>query len=304
LDSVDRKLLWELDANCRISYEKLGQKINLSANASRKRLENLIEAGVIVRFMVIPHNAVLDAEFISILVYTDGTEIQDDLIHRIGNHPVVHHVSPLVTTEGGTYHLFGQYTSIEMLSELGQFLKELDAVTEVKQYPVLFPRGGKIQLTKMQLKVLACLIDNPRMSISEIAQCSKLNARMVRRVLDKLQEERAVRFTVRWDINAGDNTSFWILIRWNQKKMTHEEIVKTLESEFPEDYWTSFVVATEPIVSGRFVVANLRRAHQIIGKVKEMPSVESTQNFVCYSSFDFPWLGETLLQDMISRMEL
>ncbi len=107
MDSIDRKILWELDTNCRISYEKLGQKLNLSANATRKRLENLIEDGVIVRFMVIPHNAVLDAEFISILVYTDGTEIQDDLIQRIGNHPVVHHVSPLVTTEGGTYHLFG-----------------------------------------------------------------------------------------------------------------------------------------------------------------------------------------------------
>jgi len=302
LDAVDRKILWELDANCRLSYEKLGQKLNLSANAARKRLENLIRDGVIVRFMVIPHNAVIDAEFISILVHTDGIEIQNEFIQRIGNHPVVHHVSPLVTTEGGTYHLFGQYSSIDMLSELGQFLKELDNVTEVKQYPVLFPKGGKIELTKIQLKVLACLIDNPRMSISEIAQCSKLSARMVRRVLNKLQEERAVRFTVRWDINAGDNTSFWILIRWNQKKMTHEEFVKTLESEFPDDYWTSFIVATEPIVFGRFVVGNLRRAHEIIGKVKEMPSVESTQNFVCYSSFDFPWLGETLLQEMISNL--
>jgi DNA-binding Lrp family transcriptional regulator len=253
--------------------------------------------------MVIPHNAVLDAEFISILVYTDGTEIQDDLIQRIGNHPVIHHVSPLVTPEGGTYHLFGQYSSIDMLSELGQFLKELENVTEVKQYPVLFPKGGKIELTKIQLRVLACLIDNPRMSISEIAQCSKLTARMVRRVLNQLQDERAVRFTVRWDINAGDNTSFWILVRWDQKKMTHEEYVKALESEFPDDYWTSFIVATEPIIFARFVVGNLRRAYQIIGKVKEMPSVESTQNFVCYSSSDFPWLGEALLQEMISNLE-
>ena len=304
LDSVDRKLLWELDANCRISYKKLGEKLNLTANAIRKRIENLIRTGVIVRFMVVPHNAVIDAEFISILVHTDGIENQDEFIQRIGNHPVIHHASPLVTTEGGTYHLFGQYTSIDMLSELGQYLKELDNVTEVKQYPVLFPKGRKIELTKTQLRVLACLMDNPRMSISEVAQCSKIKARTVRRVVNTLQEEHVVRFTVRWDINAGDNTSFWILIHWNQKKMTHEEFVKTLESEFPEDYWTSFVVATEPIIFGRFVVSNLQRAHKVIGKVKEMSSVESTQNYVCYSSFDFQWLGETMLQDMISRMEL
>ena len=303
LDSLDRKILWELDANCRISYEKLSQKLNLSANAARKRLEKLIEDGVILRFMVIPQNAVLDADFISILVYTDGTENQDDLIQRIGSHPVVHHVSPLVSTEGGTYHLFGQYSGIDMLSELGQFLKEIENVTEVKLYPVLFPKGGKIELTKIQLRILACLIDNPRMSISEIAQCSNLSARMVRRVLNKFQDERAIRFTVRWDINAGDNTSFWILISWDQKKMTHEELANALESEFPDDYWTSFVVATEPIVFARFVVANLRRANQIIGRVKEMDSVESTHNFVCYSSSDFPWLGETWLKEMISKID-
>lgn len=303
LDSVDRKLLWELDANCRISYKKLGIKLNLTANAVRKRLENLIKIGVIVRFMVVPHNAVIDTEFISILVHTDGTENQEEFVQRIGKHPVIHHVSPLVTIEGGSYHLFGQYSYLDMLSELRQHLKELDNVTEVKQYPVLFPKGRKIELTKTQLKVLACLIDNPRMPISEIAQCSNIKARTVRRVLNKLQEEQAVRFTVRWDINAGDNTSFWILVGWNQRKMTHEELVKTLEDMFPEDYWTSFVVATEPVIFTRFVVSNLQRAHQVIGKVKEMPFVESTKNYVCFSSFDFPWFGEALLQEMISRLE-
>lgn len=299
MDSVDRKILWELDADCRQSYEKLGQKLGLSANAIRKRVENLIDDGVIVRFMVIPHNAVIEADFISIIVHTDGTENQEELIQTIGNHPVVHHVSPIVTTEGGTYHLFGQYTSIDMMSELGQFLNELETVTEVKQYPVLFPKGEKIELTKIQLRALDCLVDNPRISISEISRCSNLSARITRRAIKQLQEGRVVRFTVRWDINAGNNTSFWIIIRWNQKKVTHGGLIEVLENEFPHDYWTSFVVATEPIVFGRFVVDDLRRVHQIVGEVKEMDFVESTQTLVCYSSSDFPWLGESLLMNMI-----
>ena len=101
LDSVDRKILWELDTNCRITYEKLGQKMNLSANTVKRRLEKLIDDGVIVRFMVLPHNALIDGDFISIIVYTDGTEVREELVQRIGSHPVVHHVSPVVTTEGG-----------------------------------------------------------------------------------------------------------------------------------------------------------------------------------------------------------
>jgi hypothetical protein len=99
--------------------------------------------------MVVPHNAVIEADFISVLVYTDGTENQEDLIEIIGNHPIVHHISPLVTTEGGAYHLFGQYSSIDMMSELRQFLKELEEVTEVKQFPVLFPKGKKNRANKI-----------------------------------------------------------------------------------------------------------------------------------------------------------
>ena len=304
LDSVDKKILWELDAYCRVSYESLSQKLNLSANAIRKRIEKLIDDGVIIRFMIIPHNALLDVDFISIIVYTDGGENQNNLIQLMGNHPVVHHVSPIATTVGGAYHLFGQYSSNQMLSELGQFLNGFGSVAQVKQYPVLFPKGQKRSLSKTELKVLACLIDDPRKSISDVAQCANLTARTTRKVIHQFHEDRLVRFTVRWDINAGDNISFWIPIHWDQKKTTHEKLVERLQSEFPNEYWTSFVAATEPIIFCRFVVDKLRTAHQIIGKVREFDPIESAQIFICYSSYDFPWLGETSLQEMISNAGL
>ena len=304
MDSVDRRILWELDANCRISYERLSQKLNLSANAISKRIEKLIDDGVIVRFMVVPHNALLDIDFISIVVYTDGEENQDSLIQMMGNHPVIHHVAPIAAIEGGVYHIFGQDSSNEMLSDLRQFLNRLENVIQVKQYPVLFPKGQKKNFSKTQLRVLACLLDNPRKSISEIAQCANLTARTTRRVLDQFQEEQLVRFTVRWDINAGENISFWILINWNQKNTTDEDLVEKLQNEFPDEYWTAFVVATEPVIFIRSVVEKLRRAHQIIGRVREFDSVESTQIFVCYASYDFPWLGEAFLQEMVSHLEL
>jgi DNA-binding Lrp family transcriptional regulator len=152
--------------------------------------------------------------------------------------------------------------------------------------------------------VLDCLIDNPRMTMSEIAKCSGLSTRVVRRQITQLQEGRAVRFTVRWDINAGDNTSFWIMRRWNQKELTNEDLISLIAGEFPNDYWTSFVVATEPIVFARFVVDDLRRANQIAERVKTMHYIESAQTLVCYFSSDFQWFGETLLQDMISNIEL
>ncbi|MFW9955414.1 MAG: winged helix-turn-helix transcriptional regulator [Candidatus Thorarchaeota archaeon] len=304
MDSIDRRILWVLDENCRASYESLSQDLNISANAVRKRVEKLIHDGVILRFMVVPYNALIDVDFICIIVYTDGEEDQGDLIQLMGNHPVVHHVSPIAAIEGGAYHLLGQYSSNQMLIEFRQFLLGLNNVNQVKQYPLLFQKGQKKNLSNTQLKVLSCLVDNPRKSIADIALCSNLAARTARRILNQVQEEQLIRFTVKWDIDAGENISFWILINWNQKKATYEELIEKMQKDFPNEYWTSFVAATEPIIFGRFVVDKLRMAHSIIGKVKKYDAVDSAQVFVCYSAYDFPWLGETFLQEMISSLEM
>ncbi|MFW9943820.1 MAG: Lrp/AsnC family transcriptional regulator [Candidatus Sifarchaeia archaeon] len=299
IDSIDRKILWELDANCRVSYEQLSRKLGMTANAVKKRLDSLLETGIIVRFMVIPHNALIDAEFVSGIVYTDGSESQHEFVEAMGGHSVVHHVSPLVSVSGGAYHIFGQYRGPEMLLDLGQFLRGLDSVTDVKIYPTLFPPGKKIELTKLEMKVLSCLLKNPRMQISEIAEMSGLSTRMARKVLRRLEEGGGVRFTVRWDVNAGDNISFWIAVQWNPKSFSHDEIKERLANEFSGEYWTSFVAATEPTIFARFVVDDLRDAYRIVGQVRHAPFVESTEVFVCYSTAAFPWLGESILGEML-----
>jgi DNA-binding Lrp family transcriptional regulator len=299
IDSVDRRILWELDANCRVSYEQLSRKLDMTANAVKKRLENLQETGIIVRFMVIPHNALIEAEFVSGVVYTNGLETQHEFVEAMGGHSVIHHVSPLVSVSGGAYHIFGQYQGPEMLLDLGQFLRGFDWVTDAKIHPTLFPPGKKIELTRLEMRVLSCLLKNPRMQISEIAEGSNLSTRMARKALRKLEEGGGVRFTVRWDVNAGDNVSFWIAVQWDPKSFSHEDINERLADEFPGEYWTSFVAATEPTVFARFVVDDLRCAYRIVGQVRLASYVESTEVFVCYSTAAFPWLGESLLEEML-----
>ncbi|MFX1416979.1 MAG: winged helix-turn-helix transcriptional regulator, partial [Promethearchaeota archaeon] len=253
----------------------------------------------IVRFMVIPHNALIDAEFVSGIVYSDGSENQNKFVEAMGSHSVIHHVSPLVSVSGGAYHIFGQYQGPKMLLDLGQYLRGLESVTDVKLHPTLFPPGRKIELTKLELRVLSCLIKNPRMQISGIAEGAGLSTRMARKVLRQLEDGGGVRFTVRWDVNAGDNVSFWIAIQWDPKSFSHEDIKERLANEFPGEYWTSFVAATEPTVFARFVVDDLRSAYHIVGQVRQAPYVETTEVFVCYSTAAFPWLGESLLEEMM-----
>jgi DNA-binding Lrp family transcriptional regulator len=253
--------------------------------------------------MVLPSNALMDLEFVSGVLYTNGSENRQETVEVLGSNPVIHHVSPLVTTRGGAYHFFGQYSGAEMLAQLGSSLRGLSQTEEVKFNTVLFPRGERVTLTKRQMRVLRVLMDDPRMQISEVARKAQLPVRAARRALQELEEEGGVRFTVRWDVNTRGNTSFWTSIEWDEKHSDHPEIIDWLNKEFPEEYWTFFVAAAEPLVFARFVVDDLLDADRITNRIRDGPFVKSIETLVCYSTFDFPWYGDARLREMLAQQD-
>lgn len=49
-DAIERKILAELERDARVSWVELSEKVNLSASACQRRVEALIERGVITGF--------------------------------------------------------------------------------------------------------------------------------------------------------------------------------------------------------------------------------------------------------------
>ena len=50
MDKTDMSLIMLLSANSKLSYAELAEKLNLSVNAIHKRIQLLIETGVIRKF--------------------------------------------------------------------------------------------------------------------------------------------------------------------------------------------------------------------------------------------------------------
>ena len=59
LDKFDRKLLYELDKNCRRSYNQIGKVISKNKNTVRYRIEYLRKSGLIKKFFTIIDNSKL-----------------------------------------------------------------------------------------------------------------------------------------------------------------------------------------------------------------------------------------------------
>ncbi|MFX1404305.1 MAG: Lrp/AsnC family transcriptional regulator, partial [Promethearchaeota archaeon] len=196
MDPLDKKILWELHEDCRMSYQTLSNILGISANAVKKRVAKLIDTGVIHSFTAMLSLDYLKSEVLYGLVYTDGEENEEEFIQRLGSSPMVHVVGTIASGGGGAYNFFAQYIGSEGLSELGRFVRTMPHVTRTEMFPLLIPKdhrgvqalpvrgreeGGEFNRT--ELKVLHWLVDDSRMSISEVASRSGLTARRVGRTI-------------------------------------------------------------------------------------------------------------------------
>jgi Lrp/AsnC family leucine-responsive transcriptional regulator len=296
MDDIDKRIIFELDSDCRMTYQKMADKLGITATAVKKRVMKLLERGVIDRFITILNFEMIDSDLLLSLVQTDGSEFEDDFINQLGEKPFVIQVSPIACGKGGLYAVFAVTSGLSGLSDFGTFIRTLDPVTNLDMHVLLYPRGKKVTLTKTQLRVLKYLVDNPRMSIVEIADLSGMTARRIRRTIEELQEGEGILFAVIWNLGIGGLTEVLLQIEWDEKNANHEFVVDWLRKQYPLEYWSSFVSAAFPVIFARFVVEKLETIESIAREVKRAPFVKSLSTLVFYSNYLFDWPGVTELK--------
>jgi DNA-binding Lrp family transcriptional regulator len=92
IDRYDAKILSELQADGRISWSRLAERINLSASACQRRVEALIAKGVIENFTVNLNEQALGNRvkaFVAVNVDRQNTALAQDFRHKVREHPQV-----------------------------------------------------------------------------------------------------------------------------------------------------------------------------------------------------------------------
>jgi Lrp/AsnC family leucine-responsive transcriptional regulator len=92
LDRFDRQILSILQADGRLSWSQLAERINLSASACQRRVEALIDAGVIENFTVNLNETALGNSvkaFVAVNIDRQNTKLAQDFRRRVREHPQV-----------------------------------------------------------------------------------------------------------------------------------------------------------------------------------------------------------------------
>ncbi len=298
IDPLDKAILSELGANCRVSYQTIADKNGISATAVKKRVEKLIESGVIVQFIVELNLAMIDGEFFLALIQTDASVAEEKFIATLGPHHMISEVGALT---GGMYIAFGTYIGSEGLMEIGKFLRTLKSVKGVEIHTLLFPKGMKFKLKHLHRRVLTQLLDDPRTPVTKIAKETGLAARTVSRAIDEILKSESVRLSIRWNLNATDSITFLSKIVWDEEKTNLGSLMDWLRREFPVEFWEPLISAGSPALFPAFVVDSLRDVERITNKLQHADFITSVVTLIGKPSRSFYDLRRYCLEEMVKE---
>jgi len=166
------------------------------------------------------------------------------------------------------------------------------------------PRGSKVEISKKQLRILRCLIDDPRMQLSKIAECSGYSAKTVRRALNEVMESEGLWFGVKLEFSLADDIGFMVIIEWNEQESELQDILEWLNVEFPVEYWVPKIAASRPIIFAIFLVGSKREINPIVEKIKKTAFTKSVTFIMGSEGYSFPDLRRYWIEERFIEAEL
>ena len=317
LDKTDRKILTELDKNCRISSTQLAKKVNKSRQAVDYRINQLVKKGIITSFntSINPHKMGYKAY----KIYLKLRNIPEDkakLFFYLKKHPNVYWMGECSGSWDLVFSFFakGDYNFFEMKNELiSKFNKIIveeagGILVDVKQYPKMYFTNQKEEptmfageivenkLEPIDYELLAIIVNNARRSLVELAKKTNSTEIIIKNRLKKLEERGIIiQYRIGVDLNKLGLELYKAIIKLD--RYTKEDEKKLLQhiSNLPNtQYFIRNIWQIEP----ELVASNYQEYYKIIENLKkEFPQVIRTIDTVLMITDEWtPGFGNLLTQ--------
>ncbi len=300
LDKTNRKILAELDKNCRIPTTRLARIVKKSRQAVEYRINKLVKQGIITSFNVAFNPHKMGYKIYKIyLKLRNIPEEKERLFKYLKSSGIVYWMGEC----SGTWDLiFAFFTKNdyeffklknELLSKFNKIIVEEKGgiLVDVKQYakmyftneivpPTMFA-GETVnnELDELDYAILGEVVNNARIPINELAKKVNSTATIVRGKLKKLEEKGVIiQYRIGIDLNKLGLELYKAIFRLD--RYTKEDERKLLEymSNLPNiHYFIRNIWQIEP----ELVVSSYQEYYEIIENIKkEFPYVIRTVDSV------------------------
>jgi DNA-binding Lrp family transcriptional regulator len=219
LDETDRKIIGLLAGDSRLSYERIGSALNMTRNSIKTRVKRMVSVGVIQEYIADVNLSVLGYNVYYVITKqkeksssTESNHITRtktiEYLDRLGD--ILAEIEVLGETlifRVATREAFmnGEVTGKDLINttalllETG-FIEKVVLASTTKGFKSRVNKKQRQQqqsfLTPTDLKILRCLVLNPLIGITNIANLVSISARTANRILKKLRDSGVVRFSI------------------------------------------------------------------------------------------------------------
>ncbi len=195
-------LLMLLNANSRLSYAELAEKLGLSVNAVHKRIQLLVESGVIRKFTA--KLGAMATPFVT--VYLSGTShlaSVQGLPEKLATQGSIYWLA----VGGGKFLYIGaNLRNLNDLEALVNYVKQTAGIVEptvgirAMPPPNMWPqlKPADLALCDLDLRIIRSLKDNSRKTIADVSDELGVSAKTVRRRLQRMIKNYLIDLGLEW----------------------------------------------------------------------------------------------------------
>jgi len=254
-NSIDKKILYYLNSNCRLSNAYIGKKCNISKQRVKSRIEILKREGIIKKFI-----SIFDDEKTGITFYNVYFELNQACI---GNNELFDKITALNSTcwisKGmGKWNLVVCILASdikefrknlgELFNLIGEYVIDFETFTVVDAfifpYKVLFEgltfdekfyatigEAKNRTLDKIDFLIMHELSQNARIPITDIAAKLSINKNTISyRIKNLVQDGFISKFTTLMDISSLGINWYYVLLNITLTKENEENLLKDLKA--------------------------------------------------------------------------
>ena len=270
LDELDGKILQSLSRNCRVSYNSLGNEIGMTAKSVKARVKKMQSTGVIHSFIVKVNPLVLGYSKVCILVLRINSNAADEK-----------HIRSSLNLLGdilNTGHVLGNILTFKLaIKKVAEEKLELldDVIGQdllIQNQTVVSPNVIE-QPTYADFKIMRCLLDDPRMEISDIAEKISMSSKTVARRLEKMIENHVLEFTVQITFTAirGYVVS---VVSANIEKGSHKKVLERSYADLKDSFFVySPMLSQQDVIYWLYFSKDVFALDSVIKRIECYPGV-------------------------------
>jgi DNA-binding Lrp family transcriptional regulator len=291
MDDKDIVILKLLLFDGRMSYESIAKKVKITPYLAKKKIQNLVDLGVIMNFVTNLNFLMFHKSVCYTLAEVKQGTDQEDLIIRMGR---------LDQVTGGAISLQNKMQIIHTYSNDHDFkenlekLMEFEELEKVENFILLVPQAfsfKETRLTKTDWKIINSIKDNCRKTDVEIANELGISSKTVKRRLGYLRENNIILFMIDLDTSAADFLSYLLIVQF--QRIAAESLTKVMK--IIEKYFYVWRVANQEAFIFTVFIDKLRDIDDHVKEIEKIPYVKEVISFVPTKMFYFrSWIDKLI----------